>query len=90
MNWFKKTLASPLPKIVICFQQNGCMATELEFQWIGTVAGTYVSEGGTTVYQIQPLIKGSSENRNYKDKPLPIQEAWQLQHLGLNLYIHYT
>lgn len=89
MNWFKKTFQAILPKIVICFEQSGCMANILEFKWIGYVTKEYKGEGYNPVdyYEVQPLIKGSTENRNNKiDK----QTAWQIQHLGLNIYIHYS
>jgi len=82
-----KWLTKPFPKIIICFQQNGCMATELEFKWIGYVKRDMMSESNTQLYICQPLIKGSSEHRNY---PLSEVAAYQIQHLGLNLYIHYT
>lgn len=81
-----------LPKIVICFEQSGCMANILEFKLIGYVTNEWKGEGHDPVdyYSIQPLIKGSSENRNHKDSPLNKIECWQIQHLGFNLWIHYS
>lgn len=85
----------PLPKIVICFSQEGCMATGLEFKWIGYVVNTYYKGNQlypqVDMYDVQPIIRGATENRNYKKggSELPLEQAWQIQHLGLNLYIHY-
>lgn len=96
MNWFKNkilpVIPKALPKIVICFQQSGCMANILEFEWIGYVKKEWMGEGYNPVdyYSVQPLVKGSSENRNHKNDPLKEIECWQIQHLALNLYIHYV
>jgi hypothetical protein len=57
-----------LTKIIICFQENGCMSTNLEFKWIGYVKRTYFKDNCKILfYNVQPLIKGSSENRNRKE-----------------------
>lgn len=82
--WLVK--ATPFPKIIIGFDQSGCMATQLNFLWIGYVVKESVSEGGTDYYEVQPFIKGSTEHRN---NPLKTVTAWQIQHLGFNLFIHY-
>lgn len=91
MNWFKKVTRNVFSKIVICFRQSGCMATLLEFQWIGYVTKEWRSKSRPVdFYSVKPLVQGHIENRDLKHYSLKEVTCYQIQHLGLNLYIHYV
>jgi hypothetical protein len=88
--WRRKL--NPIPKIIIGFHTFGCMDTGRELKWIGHVTKEWL--GGddhcpVDFYDVQPIITmGIGENRDQKE-PLPKVQAWQIQHLWLNLYIFY-
>lgn len=89
---FFKWLVKPLPKIIICISTSGCQDQCREFEWIGYVTKFWYEDNNplNDFYDVQPLLKrsggGMVENRDYPQKTV---RAWQIQHLGLNLYIHY-
>lgn len=75
-------------KLVIGFSEYGCQANILEFLFIGYVTKEWLGEGYNPVdyYEIQPIVKGSTELRNNN---IEKEIIWQIQHLFGNLYIFY-
>ena len=93
MSWFRKAkeVLDPLMgKTVIHFTTHGCMATEHEFNCIGTIIGTEYL-GTNKLYRVKVLKnKYGQEARNYTE-PLPefMVPSWYLQSLGADFYIAY-
>lgn len=80
-NWFKKKKIDILPKIVIAFSSSGCMGHIHKFRWLGVIKST---EG--EIHKIRVII---SEHQDARDCEIKEEVAYQIQHLGLNIYVHY-
>lgn len=79
-------------KTVIHFTTHGCMGTEHEFDYIGTIVGkVYPPIGdGKLFYKIKVLKSKKWELRDHPDKPeYESVASWYLQDLGGDFYIAY-
>ncbi len=88
-NLFKVFSKIPLiPKIVIGFECNGCMAHIHDFLFIGYVTKEWTRKK-VDMYTIRIIKKGtiSSDIRdeNFKEE----EDVYQIQHLFANLYAFY-
>ena len=95
MNWFKRVANKLDPfigKTVIHFTTHGCMATEHEFDYIGTIieAERHLTNG-QKMYAVKILkdchggeLRNNNLLRFYESVP-----SWYLQSLGGDFYIAY-
>jgi len=70
-----------LPKIVIAFSTSGCMGHIHKFEWLGVV-----KKIENNIYKIRVLV---NEREDVRSGELKEEVAYQIQHIGLNIYIHY-
>lgn len=93
MSWFRKAkeVLDPLMgKTVIHFTTHGCMATEHEFDYIGTIVGTAYPAGDRKFYKVKVLKDKYGELRNNpKEINIRLAPVWYLQSLGADFYIYY-
>ena len=87
---FKNITDPYIGKTVIRFTTHGCMAQNQEFDYIGTIIGSYKRPDGSKMYEVVVLKKGSLDRRDVGfAMPLEHVPSWYLQNIGGDFLVTY-